>query len=404
MTQSLFPVGIALLAFAVPGCADKSKTTAAAKETPATVSKPAKEDDLGTVVLKPEAEKRLGLETVVAEMKPVARWKTYAGEVTVPPGRRIIVSSPFLAKVAIEGDLLVPGQTVKKGQPIVTLMPTLSADALTQYATLKIDIDGQVTQAKQQVDVAKLGVERVQGLLASRSIGAGALEDENNKLALAKTALKNAEARRDDLEKTIREAGAGSIKAQTMNSPENGILRSAQVTSGQQVGVGTPLFEVERLDPIWVRVPVYVGDVTNFEMEKDASVGTLAGRTQDPTVPARPVAAPPSGDPLAATVDLFYELANPKAAYRPGQRIGVSIPLSGTSSGLVIPYSAIYYDIQGGTWVYEQIKDHTFVRRRVEVEQKTGDSVVVTRGIKAGAKVVTVAVPELYGTEFGFAK
>ena len=119
---------------------------------------------------------------------------------------------------------------------------------------------------------------------------------------------------------------------------------------------------------------------------------------------AKPVAAPPSGDPLSATVDIFYELPNPKAAYRPGQKLSVSVPVSGTAEGLVVPFSAIYYDIHGGTWVYEQIKDHTFVRRGVEVEQKAGNMVVLRRGLKPGAKVVTVAVPELYGTEFGFAK
>ncbi len=151
-------------------------------------------------------------------------------------------------------------------------------------------------------------------------------------------------------------------------------------------------------------MPVYVGDLKVIDAARDARVGTLADRPNEASIPAKPVTAPPSGDPLAATVDLFYEVPNPKATLRPGQRLGVTLPLAGESEGLVVPASSLYYDIQGGTWVYEQTKDHTFARRRVEVEQVDGNSAVLTRGLKPGAKVVTVGVAELYGTEFGFSK
>lgn len=402
MRSRLFLAALPLLLAA--GCGGSPKAAPAAKETPATVAKPAKEDDLGTIVLKPEAETRLGLKTVAAETKAVPRSRTYAGDVIVPPGRLIVVASPFPAKVAADGTPPVPGQAVKKGQALVTLLPTLSADALTQYATQKIDADGQVVQARKQVEVNKLQLDRVQKLRTSNNIGAGALEDAQNALSLATTALKNAEARRDDLDRTLREAGAGSVKPQVLAAPEDGILRTVQVAPGQQVGVGAALFEVERLDPIWVRVPVYVGDLKSIAADKPARVGGLNGRTADDAAVAEPADAPPSGDPLAATVDLFYELPNPRSALRPGQRLGVSVPLVGASEGLVIPASALYYDIQGGTWVYEQIKDHTFVRRRVEVEQVADGSAIIARGLKPGAKIVTVAVAELYGTEFGFAK
>ena len=72
----------ALAATALAGCGEKTKATPPAKDAPATVSKTAKEDELGTVVLKPEAEERLGLRTVKAETKPVSRSRTYAA-----PGR-----------------------------------------------------------------------------------------------------------------------------------------------------------------------------------------------------------------------------------------------------------------------------------------------------------------------------
>ncbi len=400
--QSFAAILAAFAATALAGCGEKTKATPPAKDTPATVSKLAKEDELGTVVLKPEAEERLGLKTVKAETKPVSRSRTYAGDVVVPPGRLIVVSSPFAAKIAVGGKQVVPGQTVKKGDVLVTLLPTLSADALTQLSTQKLDAEGLVTLAAKQVEIEKTAVARVQSL--GDKVGKGAIEDANNKLAQARTALKNAEDRRDDLDKKIREAGADPKNSQALTSPADGILRNAQVSPGQQVGTGAVLFEVESLDPIWVRVPVYVGDLKLIAIDKDARAGSLSGKSGDPSIVAKPAAAPPSGDPLASTVDLFYEIPNPKGTYRPGQRLGVAVPLTGASTGLVVPSSAVYYDIKGGSWVYEQIKDHTFVRRGVEVEQVSDGAALISRGLKPDVKVVTVGVAELYGTEFGFAK
>ena len=65
------------------------------------------------------------------------------------------------------------------------------------------------------------------------------------------------------------------------------------------------------LDPIWVRVPVYVGNRRDIDSTAQAQVGNLADRPGDATRPAQPVDAPPAGDPLASTVDLFYESRTP---------------------------------------------------------------------------------------------
>src|SRR5215831_2398169 len=72
---------------AIAGC-ERLRGTEPTKSTPpAKVSKTAKEDDLGTVTLTPEAEKRLGIETADVEEKRVEGARSYAGDVIVPPGR-----------------------------------------------------------------------------------------------------------------------------------------------------------------------------------------------------------------------------------------------------------------------------------------------------------------------------
>ena len=111
-----------------------------------------------------------------------------------------------------------------------------------------------------------------------------------------------------------------------------------------------------------------------------------------------------TADPQAATVDLFYELANPDAKLRPGQRVSVELPTAVTSEDLVVPHAAILFDIYGGTWVYENVGPQQYVRQRVAVRDVVGDLAVLGRGLEPGAKVVTSGAAELFGTEFGAGK
>jgi hypothetical protein len=66
----------------------------------------------------------------------------------------------------------------------------------------------------------------------------------------------------------------------------------------------------------------------------------------------------------------------------------------------VVPYAAMIYDLHGETWVYTNPSSLTFVRERISVDYIDGDLVVLSAGPPSGTAVVTVGVPELYGTEF----
>jgi len=116
------------------------------------------------------------------------------------------------------------------------------------------------------------------------------------------------------------------------------------------------------------------------------------------------VAAPPSANPLSGTVDLFYGLDNRAAKHSPGQRLGVALPLRVPAESLTAPWAAVIYDVQGGTWVYEQTGERTFVRRRAAVRYVVGDTAVLANGPAPGTKVVTAGAAELFGAETGFTK
>ena len=144
--------------------------------------------------------------------------------------------------------------------------------------------------------------------------------------------------------------------------------------------------------------------VTPLGHRRRAGVGGLADLPGSNVRTARPVEAPPSADPLAATGHLFYEVENKDGSLRPGQRVGMTLPVRGEEECLVVPRSAVLRDIHGGAWVYEKVGDHSYSRRRVIVDRIVGDLAALTMGPKPGAKIVTDGAAELFGTEFGGSK
>jgi hypothetical protein len=66
----------------------------------------------------------------------------------------------------------------------------------------------------------------------------------------------------------------------------------------------------------------------------------------------------------------------------------------------VVPYAAVIYDVNGGTWVYTSPEPRMFVRDEIEIDYIDGDIAVLSHGPPVGTAVVTVGVAELLGTEF----
>lgn len=325
---------------AIVACLD----LAAAEPAPARVEKPIKEAELTKVTLTPEAARRLGLTTAPVESRILPRTRIFGGEVTVP--------ASTAARSA--------------GQSVFTILPVLSPAEQVRLAQSQIEADGQVEQARVQLEGAQLALRRAEQMRRDK-VGTERTVDETRvQVGQAEAGLRTAEARRGLLGPAILEAA----------SPAE----------------------------VWVRVPVYVGDLPKIDRNGTARVGGFGGGADVGGSSAVPVDAPPSANPAAFTVDLFYRLPNPDRAFRLGQRVGVTLPLRQEGATLTAPWSAIVYDAEGGTWLYEQTDATTFARRRVQVERAVDGMAVLAGGVRPGARVAATGAAELFGVEFGVGK
>lgn len=372
---------------------------------PANVNKVVKEDELNTIALTEEAEKRIGLTVGPVEKKVARRVRVYGGEVAVPVGRTILVAAPLTGVLkAPSGGEVKAGQPVKVGQAVFQLTPLLTPDGRATLSASLADADGQVNSAKAQVELGRIALDRAKRVLKEGAGSQRQVDEAQAAYDVSAKTLEAATARLAILKKVVGDAETGTAAPITIEAPEAGLVRTVSALPGQTVPSGAALFEVIDLSTAWVRVPLPVGDLDAIDRTEPAHVGKLSAPPGARLPTAKPVAAPPSANPLAATVDLFYELPNPDGKLFPGQRLGVSLALADAKEGLSVPWAAVVFDTHGGTWVYEQTGQRRYARRRVVVGHTAGPDAVLSSGPPAGTMIVTAGVQQLFGAETGFVK
>ena len=403
------------------GCAKSSDDKAKASPVaPAKTTYPVAEATLNTIELTEDAVRRLGIETQPMADRSMPRFRTYGAEVVLPAGASVIVSAPLSGTLKLQNGqaMLIPGQRIEKDSLLLQLLPLLSperdvltpaerirfAEATNTIAQSQNDAAAQVQQSQVQVEAAQIALDRAERLLKDKSGTIRTVDEATAQLKLAEAALEAANARKVIVDGITLDAEEGTLQPLPIVAPMSGILRSVQVQPGQIMAAGSAMFEIMNDATLWVRVPVYVGDLGTLDLSGSAQLSAPGERQSSHSVSVNPVTVPPTAQALASTVDVYYELPNEDSKFQPGQRMSAQIRMMGEATTLAVPWSAVYLDIYGNQWVYEKTGDRTFVRRRVEVAFVADGWAALNHGPSVGASVVTAAVAELAGTEFGFAK
>ena len=301
----------------------------------------------------------------------------------------VTVSAPVAGTLSMVSGMQ-PGARVTRGTQLMTLAPLASSER-----DQSIEARRAVEAAQAEAEAARLRLQRLEQLLKDGAASMRSVEDGRAQVQITNAALNAARERLN----AVRQGPVGQQGEIAITAPLDGIIQSISAAPGQTVAASAPLLQIAQVSTLWVRVPVFAGDVDQIDAAQPVAVTRLGG-SEGPKL-AKRVTAPLKADPSAASVDLYYELPGTALALRPGERVMVEVPLKGTERGLVVPEASVLYDIHGDAWVYEDLGSNAYARRRVQIARHVGDRAVIARGIAENAKVVTAGAAELFGTEFG---
>ena len=246
------------------------------------------EGALTTITLTAEAQKRLGIESAPVEQRTIARSRSVGGEIVPAGGAQITVTAPVAGTLGVESRVPAVGSHVEKGQIVLTLVPLAPAER-----DARIEAERAVAEAVGRQEMAAKRAERARQLARDGSGSLRAAEEAQADLAVADAALKAARDRLALVARGVTPSGAIPLAA-----PNAAVLRVLHATPGQTVSAGAPLFDLVDLETVWLRVPLYAGDVDTIDRRAPAEVVPLGSPSTVRGVAAVPIAAPPTADAI----------------------------------------------------------------------------------------------------------
>lgn len=299
--------------------------------------------------------------TIVARQE---QWPTTLAAIGTVEAVRGVTLSADLPGV-VEALSFDSGRPVREGEVLVRL------DARQERA--------QLAAAEAQRELARVNLERVQGLVAQGIVAAAELDRVSAE-------HKQAEARVGEIRATI--------ERKQIRAPFSGTLGIRQADLGQYLNAGDPIVSLQATDPIYVNFSVPQQQLGEARVGREVRVS--AAGSAGPELSGRITAVDAVVDEATRNVRVQAQFANPKGELRPGMFVETRVVTGEGASALVLPASAISYAPYGDSvFVVTDAKGPSGEAGKVATQQfvklggTRGDQVAVVSGIAEGALVVT---------------
>src|ERR1035437_5781335 len=273
--------------------------------------------------------------------------------------------------------LVVPGQQVKTGQPMLDVSSPDYSQLLSAYL-----------KAAETFRLAQKNYSRAQELYQHHAIAERDLEQAESDRNQAQTDLNAAEQGMKILGiKNPADLAKASSSAQVpVLAPISGEVVERMVAPGQVVQAGqTQAFTISDLSTVWVLANVYQMDLAFVQsgedvvVQTDAYPGSFHGRISYVS---------PALDPNTRTLQARIVVDNPGETLKRDMYCTVSVAAGSFSNVIAVPDSSILRDDNNQPFVYIANGANQFGRRDVELGASQNGQIQILKGISAGDRVV----------------
>jgi len=293
-----------------------------------------------------------------------------SGNLVAIPNRDAKMSA--LVPGRIQSVKVAEGDFVQAGQEVAELDNASLHDQLMQA-------EAAVTQARANVENAKIAAERAEGLLTRGIAARKEVEDAKTQLSVNQALLQQSE------------AAASSARTQVgrlvLRAPFAGTVVHRFLGVGEQVD-GTsaqPVLEIAEIGALEL-----LGTVPASRLSAIPKGTRFIFQT--PAVPnvafsAHIIDALPAVDPTTDNGAVRIRIDNGKHMLKLGMFVSIELPLKESAVGLIVPKQAVYPDERGEPHVYRVKQDEAeFVP--VELGVQTKDEAQILSGLQEGDTVI----------------
>jgi cobalt-zinc-cadmium efflux system membrane fusion protein len=288
-------------------------------------------------------------------------------------------TTPVITQVGgpVSRILVVPGQKVKVGQPMLEVSSPDYSQLLDTYL-----------KASDSYRLADKNYAREKDLYQHHAVAQRDLEQAESSRNQAQADLNAAEQGMKILGiKNPADFAKTSSSAQIpVLAPISGEVVERLVSPGQVVQAGqTQAFTISDLSTVWVLANVYQADLAlirsgdDVVAQTDAYPGTFHGRISYVS---------PALDPNTRTLQARIIVDNPGEKLKKDMYCTVTVSAGSISNAIAVPDSSVLRDDNNQPFVYVAIGANQFGRYQVEIGQSENGQTQILKGISVGERVV----------------
>ncbi len=289
--------------------------------------------------------------------------------------------------------LFEEGSTVKAGAALFQIDP---ANLQTQVAST----EAAVAVAEARINQARRDNTRLAPLIAERAISQKEFDDSKSSVESAEASLKQARAQASEARLNL---GYARVVA-----PIGGVIGVAAKADGSLVNSTDMLTMIVQVNPIYVNFSVSEGDLLKLNNQLASGQMAVPGKRGNSGSPDFAVTVklsdgatfPRAGkmnfasekiNPQTGSYDARAEIPNPDGMLRPGQFVRVVLAGATRTQSITVPQRAIL-DGPMGKMVFKVLPDNTLEPQPVEIDGWSNGEWIVTKGLKAGDRVMADGV------------
>ncbi|WP_188261324.1 efflux RND transporter periplasmic adaptor subunit [Azospirillum tabaci] len=333
--------------------------TTAAMATTGVSESPRRLPDGSLYVPKP-SQRLLSVRTTVAKPQEAAQTVQLIGQIVADPNGGGHVQATQTGRIE-PGDKGLPyvGQRVAAGQILAYIAPAVTS-------VERGGLQQQIASVEQEIVIAQSRVERLRKLVGS----------------VPQRDIDEAEATLKGLQRQRAALSPALTTKEALKAPISGVVTANNVKVGQVVeGRDQVLFEI--VDPSRLMVEAVAFDPRVANSVRGATATTADGVT---------LTLEHLGHSLALrqqAIPLLFQINTPPQGLSVGQPVRIVAQIHGTMSGIVLPRQSVVRGPNGQPLVWEHESAQRFVARPVRTQPVDGNTVLVSAGIEAEARIVT---------------
>jgi multidrug efflux pump subunit AcrA (membrane-fusion protein) len=310
----------------------------------------------GSVFFPKPTQRIVAVRTRILQTETLRRTIRMPGRIIANPSKTSVVHAAVEGRLEPHGAQFVRvGQTVKAGDILAYVKPTLAAID-------RSDVEQTAGQLDQEIALAENRVEQFRKFTTFPA----------ERVRTAEIELKALKRRRESL--TVRQAGA-----ETLVAPIDGEVIASHGSVSQLVSPRDTLFKIVNTSNLWIEALSY----DNLDI---ASLGKVYAEISG--VNQQPVNFIGRSTALEQQASIIHFELTEKVDAAIGRAVSVFAEAGDPMSGLVIPRKAIVQSPNGQFVVFKHVEPERFEPKFVRFVEIDSTRALITAGVEPGEKIV----------------